>query len=45
MNTCEKACQLGNKLKVPVYIFLKKALIRKYGKSWYQELISKTKCD
>lgn len=40
---CKKACDLGNHLKVPVYIFLKEALIRKYGNSWYKELISKIK--
>ena len=38
---CNHACSLGEKLKVPVYIFLKEALIRKYGKDWYQDLISK----
>ena len=40
---CEKACELGNHLQIPVYIFLKEALIRKYGESWYSELISKIK--
>ena len=38
---CNHACSLGEKLKVPVFIFLKEALIRKYGKDWYQDLISK----
>ena len=42
---CEKACELGKKLKIPVYTFLKEALIRKYGKNWYQELISKINLD
>jgi hypothetical protein len=29
---------LGKKLKVPVYIFLKDALIRKYGEEFYDAL-------
>ena len=35
---CAPACKLGKKLKVPVYKFLKEALIRKYGEAWYAEL-------
>lgn len=35
---CSPACTLGEALKVPVYKFLKDALIRKYGEVWYQEL-------
>jgi len=35
---CKAACSLGKKLKVPVYIFLKDALIRKYGKDFYDDL-------
>ncbi|MCE7993073.1 MAG: DUF3109 family protein [Roseivirga sp.] len=35
---CSAACTLGDKLGVPVYKFLKDALIRKYGEAWYQEL-------
>ncbi len=35
---CNPACQLGEKLKVPVYKFLKEPLIRKYGEAWYAEL-------
>lgn len=35
---CSPACDLGEKLKVPVYVFLKDALIRKYGEAWYNEL-------
>ena len=38
---CSPACDLGKELKVPVYKFLKEALIRKYGAAWYQELESK----
>jgi hypothetical protein len=29
---------LGKKLKVPVYVFLKDALIRKYGEEFYNTL-------
>lgn len=35
---CNPACMLGNKLEVPVYRFVKEALIRKYGADWYQKL-------
>ena len=35
---CSAACALGDKLGVPVYKFLKEALIRKYGEAWYEEL-------
>lgn len=36
---CDPACQLGNSLQVPIYKFLKDALIRKYGEAWYEELV------
>jgi Protein of unknown function (DUF3109) len=35
---CKAACSLGKKLKVPAYIFLKDALIRKYGNDFYEAL-------
>lgn len=35
---CSPACELGQKLKVPVYVFLKEALIRKYGEEIYEVL-------
>jgi hypothetical protein len=35
---CSAACTLGKKLKVPVYVFLKDALIRKYGTEFYETL-------
>jgi hypothetical protein len=35
---CKAACTLGKKLKVPVYVFLKEALIRKYGLEFYKTL-------
>ena len=37
-NLCNPACKLGNKLKVPVYQFLKEPLIRKYGVDFYRAL-------
>jgi len=35
---CKPACACGEKLKVPVYKFVKNALLRKFGKEWYQQL-------
>jgi len=35
---CSAACTLGKKLKVPVYVFLKDAIIRKYGEEFYGTL-------
>ena len=35
---CKPACKLGKKLKVPVYKFLKDALVRKYGEEFYGAL-------
>ena len=35
---CSDACTLGKELKVPVYQFLKKPLIRKYGEGFYAQL-------
>jgi hypothetical protein len=35
---CKAACVLGKKLKVPTYIFLKDALIRKFGGEFYAAL-------
>lgn len=35
---CKAACKLGKKLKVPTYIFLKDAIIRKYGVAFYETL-------
>ncbi len=35
---CAAACSLGVKLKVPVYIFLKDSIIRKYGETFYETL-------
>jgi hypothetical protein len=35
---CKAACTFGKKLKVPVYVFLKEALVRKFGKKFYSAL-------
>lgn len=35
---CKPACSFGKKLKVPTYVFLKEALIRKYGEEFYETL-------
>lgn len=35
---CKDACTLGKELQVPVYKFVKEALVRKFGEDWYLEL-------
>lgn len=40
---CNAACQLGKQLKTPLYKFLKEALVRKYGKKWYDKLCKEIK--
>ncbi|WP_040279361.1 DUF3109 family protein [Psychroserpens damuponensis] len=35
---CDDACSLGKELQVPIYKFVKEALIRKFGEDWYTEL-------
>ena len=35
---CDDACSLGKEMKVPVYRFVKQALVRKFGQKWYDEL-------
>lgn len=35
---CKPACAFGKKLKVPVYQFLKEALVRKFGTEFYDTL-------
>tara|TARA_B100001173_G_C15956113_1_gene533494 strand:- start:387 stop:962 length:576 start_codon:yes stop_codon:yes gene_type:complete len=37
-NICSDACELGKILKKPIYQFVKDALIRRFGISWYLEL-------
>ena len=43
MKICKPACECGSKLKVPLYVFLKEPLIRKYGEDWYKELLEVAK--
>lgn len=40
---CDPACGFGKELNVPLYKFLKEALIRKYGENWYNNLVAKIK--
>ena len=35
---CSAACTLGNEKKIPVYKFVKEAIIRKKGQDFYEEL-------
>lgn len=35
---CDDACTLGKELQLPVYKFVKEALIRRFGEDWYLEL-------
>jgi len=37
-DNCKAACSLGKKLKVPVYVFLKESLVRKFGQPFYDAL-------
>jgi Protein of unknown function (DUF3109) len=42
---CKPACRLGKRLKVPVYQFLKEAIIRKYGQGFFDMLDKMAKGD
>lgn len=35
---CKPACACGDRLKVPVYKFVREALVRRFGQEWYNEL-------
>ena len=35
---CKPAVKSGSKLGVPLFVFLKEALVRKFGETWYLEL-------
>lgn len=35
---CDPACTLGASLEVPIYTFVKEALVRKFGEQWYADL-------
>ncbi|MFH1161317.1 MAG: DUF3109 family protein [bacterium] len=36
---CNKALEKGHREKLPLYFFLRDALIRKFGRTWYNQLI------
>lgn len=36
---CKPALEFGKKQDVPIYVFLKDALTRKYGEKWYSSLV------
>jgi hypothetical protein len=38
-SVCKAAIIKGEKENIPLYIFLKEPLIRKFGKEWYDELL------
>lgn len=37
-NICDPALEYGKENNVPLFVFLKDALVRKFGKLWYDEL-------
>jgi len=38
IDICSDACDLGAKLKVPVYKFLEQPLVQRFGQDWYNTL-------
>lgn len=38
IDICSDACELGEKLKVPVYKFLEQPLVQRFGQDWYDAL-------
>ena len=39
LKICQSACDFGEKQKIPLYVFLKEALIRKYGTKFYEKIL------
>ncbi|MBP3775131.1 MAG: DUF3109 family protein [Bacteroidaceae bacterium] len=37
-DVCRPACRQGKRLGIPVYKFLRKPLIQRFGEEWYEEL-------
>lgn len=37
---CRPACKCGAQMQVPLFRFVKEALVRRYGIEWYEELVS-----
>ena len=42
-NICKPALKKGKSLGIPLYVFLKKPLIQRYGEEWYNKLIAYAK--
>ena len=40
---CRDAVEKGKELGMPLYLFLKEPLIRRFGEAWYQELLDTVK--
>ncbi|RKX68632.1 DUF3109 domain-containing protein, partial [candidate division TA06 bacterium] len=38
-NICKPALKKGKTTNIPLYVFLKKPLIKKYGEKWYNILV------
>ncbi len=36
---CRKALEKGHREKMPLYLFLEEALVRKYGRTWFNKLV------
>ncbi len=39
---CAAACEAGEKVKLPIYRFVREAIVRKYGAAFYEELDAAT---
>ncbi|MCX6273139.1 MAG: DUF3109 family protein [Bacteroidetes bacterium] len=39
-HVCQPALVKGRNEEIPLYVFLKEALVRKYGQEWYDELVN-----
>ena len=42
-DVCKAAIEKGEALNLPLYVFLKEPLIRRFGQDWYQELLDTVK--
>ena len=38
LDICSCACDLGKKLEIPVYKFLKTPLTKRFGEDWYAQM-------
>lgn len=39
-NVCESAVKKGREDDIPLYVFLKSPLVRRFGEEWYKELVT-----